>query len=233
MARISINIQEGTVKKDSVIVGIDLGTTNSLIAVVNSDGKPYALGKDHVMVPSVIHFDEIGNILVGEKARDMITEKPESTVYSVKRLLGKSYNDVADHASYYSYRISDDESNTLINIEAAGKFYNPIELSSIILKELKQRAEAVLEIPVSKAVITVPAYFNDSQRQATRDAGKLAGLDVLRIVNEPTAASLAYGIGLEKGEHKTIAVYDLGGGTFDITILKIEDGIFEVLATNG
>ncbi|MBC7426249.1 MAG: Hsp70 family protein, partial [Bacteroidia bacterium] len=112
-------------------------------------------------------------------------------------------------------------------------FYNPIELSSMILKELKQRAEAVLEIPVSKAVITVPAYFNDSQRQATRDAGKLAGLDVLRIVNEPTAASLAYGIGLEKGEHKTIAVYDLGGGTFDITILKIEDGIFEVLATNG
>jgi molecular chaperone HscA len=147
--------------------------------------------------------------------------------------LGRSYKDVAEHAAYYSYKIIDEDTQALVKIEVNGRFYNPIELSSLILKELKQRAESVLDQPVSKAVITVPAYFNDSQRQATRDAGKLAGLDVLRIVNEPTAASLAYGLGMNVGETKTIAVYDLGGGTFDITILRIENGVFEVLSTNG
>ena len=157
--------------------------------------------------------------------------------------MGKSYNDVRNNTSFFSYKIFDDKTESLVKIQAGNKFYSPVELSSFILKELKNRAEHILKTPVSKAVITVPAYFNDAQRQATRDAGKLAGLDVLRIVNEPTAASLAYGLGLGKKETgigqvpansgKTIAVYDLGGGTFDISILYIANGIFEVLSTNG
>jgi len=147
--------------------------------------------------------------------------------------MGKSYNDLKANASFFTYKIIDDDAESLVKVQVGSKFYSPIDLSSFILKELKQRAEHILKTPVNKAVITVPAYFNDSQRQATRDAGKLAGLDVLRILNEPTAASLAYGLGLEKEGEKTIAVYDLGGGTFDISILKITNGIFEVLSTNG
>ena len=147
--------------------------------------------------------------------------------------MGKSYKDVGTHADFFSYKVIDDNTDSLVKIQIGDRFYSPIELSSYILKELKHRAEHILKTTISKAVITVPAYFNDAQRQATRDAGKLAGLDVLRIVNEPTAASLAYGIGMQAHEEKTIAVYDLGGGTFDISILKITNGIFEVLSTHG
>jgi molecular chaperone HscA len=147
--------------------------------------------------------------------------------------MGKSYNDVKSNADFFTYKVIDDNTDSLVKVQVGDKFYSPIELSSFILKELKQRAEHILKTPVTKAVITVPAYFNDAQRQATRDAGKLAGLDVLRIVNEPTAASLAYGLGVDTTDEKTIAVYDLGGGTFDVSILKITNGIFEVLSTNG
>lgn len=147
--------------------------------------------------------------------------------------MGKSYKDVGNYADFFAYKIIDDDTDSLVKVQVGDKFYSPIELSSYILKELKHRAEHILKTPVNKAVITVPAYFNDAQRQATRDAGKLAGLDVLRIVNEPTAASLAYGLGVKSDEEKTIAVYDLGGGTFDVSILKITNGIFEVLSTNG
>jgi molecular chaperone HscA len=147
--------------------------------------------------------------------------------------MGKSYNDIRVNASFFTYKVIDDDAERLVKIQVGSRFYSPVELSSLILKELKGRAEHILKTPVNKAVITVPAYFNDAQRQATRDAGKLAGLDVLRIINEPTAASLAYGLGLEKNLDKKIAVYDLGGGTFDISILSISNGIFEVLSTNG
>jgi molecular chaperone HscA len=147
--------------------------------------------------------------------------------------MGKSYKDISGHAGFFAYKVIDDNTDSLVKVQVGDTFYSPIELSSYILKELKQRAEHILKTPVTKAVITVPAYFNDAQRQATRDAGKLAGLDVLRIINEPTAASLAYGLGVNQGEEKTIAVYDLGGGTFDVSILKITNGIFEVLSTNG
>lgn len=147
--------------------------------------------------------------------------------------MGKSYNDIKNNSSFFTYKIIDDDTERLVKVQVGEKFYSPVELSSYILKELKQRAEHILKTPVTRAVITVPAYFNDAQRQATRDAGKLAGLDILRIINEPTAASLAYGIGLHKDDHKTIAVYDLGGGTFDISVLRITNGIFEVLSTNG
>jgi molecular chaperone HscA len=151
----------------------------------------------------------------------------------VKRLLGKSYKDIASFQSYLGYRIIDEEKDAMVKVQVDDRFYNPIELSAIILRELKQKAERVLNADVLQAVVTVPAYFNDSQRQATRDAGKLAGLEVLRIVNEPTAASLSYGIGLDRDKEQTVLVYDLGGGTFDVSILKIEDGVFEVLSTKG
>ena len=236
MAKIAINIATGSLQKEEIIVGIDLGTTNSLVAIIHPDTRqPIAL-KEHnssSLVPSVIHFDEYGNVTVGEAAKSFLVTQPQNTIFSAKRLMGKSYNDIKDNASFFSYKVIDDSNQTMVKVQAGNKFYTPAELSSFILKELKQRAEHILKTPVNKAVITVPAYFNDAQRQATRDAGKLAGLDVLRIVNEPTAASLAYGLGLHKEEEKTIAVYDLGGGTFDISILKISNGIFEVLSTNG
>lgn len=235
MARISINIKDGSVKKADTIIGIDLGTTNSLVAIIDSvNGLPYCLSKsDATIVPSILYFNPNGEIKVGNAAKPHLITDPQNTIYSIKRLLGRSYTDIQAHANSYGYRIIEDETKAMIRVEMNGKFYNPIELSAFILKALKENAEAVLNTKIKKAVITVPAYFNDSQRQATRDAGKIAGLDVLRIVNEPTAASLAYGIGLNKDENKCIAVYDLGGGTFDITILRIEQGVFEVLATNG
>jgi molecular chaperone HscA len=217
-------------------VGIDLGTTNSLVAIIHPDTKQPVALKEHntsSLVPSVIHFDEAGNIIVGEEAKRKLIGEPQNTIFSAKRLMGKSYNDIKQNASFFSYKVIDDNTESLVKVQVGNKFYSPVDLSSFILKELKQRAEHILKTPVNKAVITVPAYFNDAQRQATRDAGKLAGLDVLRIVNEPTAASLAYGLGLQKDDEKTIAVYDLGGGTFDISILKISNGIFEVLSTNG
>lgn len=219
-----------------MIVGIDLGTTNSLVAIVHPETKKPVVLREfdgNALVPSVIHFGETGAVSVGDEAKKYLVAEPQNTIFSVKRLMGKSYNDVREYSSFFTYKVIDDNTESLVKIQVGDTFYSPIELSSYILKELKSRAEHILKTPVAKAVITVPAYFNDAQRQATRDAGKLAGLDVLRIVNEPTAASLAYGLGLAKDETKTIAVYDLGGGTFDISILRITAGIFEVLSTNG
>ncbi len=243
MAKVGINIATGTLQKDEIIVGIDLGTTNSLIAIIHPDTKKAVALKEHdskSLVPSIIHFGDSGEISVGEEAKEFLITEPQNTIFSAKRLMGKSYNDLKEHNTFFAYKIIDDDTESPVKVQVgnlptgqAGKFYSPVELSSFILKELKHRAEHILKTPVNKAVITVPAYFNDAQRQATRDAGKLAGLDVLRIINEPTAASLAYGIGLNKEEEKTIAVYDLGGGTFDISILKISNGVFDVLSTNG
>ena len=236
MAKISINIATGSLQQAEMIVGIDLGTTNSLVAIIHPETKkPIAL-KEHdssSLVPSIVHFDEYGNASVGEVAKGFLETEPQNTIFSAKRLMGKSYNDVKNNAGFFTYKVIDDNTESLVKVQVGNQFYSPIDLSSFILKELKQRAEHILKTPVTKAVITVPAYFNDAQRQATRDAGKLAGLDVLRIINEPTAASLAYGLGLEKDDERTIAVYDLGGGTFDVSILKITNGIFEVLSTNG
>jgi molecular chaperone HscA len=245
MAKIGINIATGSLQKPEMIVGIDLGTTNSLVAIIHPDSKQPVVLKEHdgaALVPSVVHFGEAGNITVGDKAKEFLITEPQNTVFSVKRLMGKSYKDVKDQASFFTYKVIDDNADSLVKVQVGNAFYSPVELSSLILKELKSRAEHILKTPVTKAVITVPAYFNDAQRQATRDAGKLSGLDVLRIVNEPTAASLAYGLGMRQGESladdtmqagKTVAVYDLGGGTFDISILHIANGIFEVLSTNG
>lgn len=236
MSKIGINLVTGSIQQKEIIVGIDLGTTNSLIAIVREDTKqPIALKEIDglTLVPSIINFDEYDNPIVGTPAKDKLIEAPERTIYSAKRLMGKSYNDVQDHAQSFAYKIIDDSTESLVKVQVNDKFYTPIELSADILKELKHRAEHILKTPVTKAVITVPAYFNDAQRQATRDAGKLAGLDVLRILNEPTAASLAYGLGVKSEEEKTIAVYDLGGGTFDVSILRLSNGIFEVLSTHG
>ncbi|MEO6632568.1 MAG: Fe-S protein assembly chaperone HscA [Mucilaginibacter sp.] len=235
MAKVSINLATGSIQKEELIVGIDLGTTNSLVAFINPDKNPQVIndtGKG-VLVPSIVHFGPAGEISVGNEAKEYLITDPQNTVFSVKRLLGRSYHDIENYKDFFSYKVIDDDSESLVKIKVGDKFYTPIELSGLILKELKARAEHALKTPVNRAVITVPAYFNDSQRQATRDAGKLAGLDVLRIVNEPTAASLAYGIGLNPEETRTVAVYDLGGGTFDVSILQIQNGIFEVLATNG
>ncbi|MEO8406119.1 MAG: Fe-S protein assembly chaperone HscA [Chitinophagaceae bacterium] len=236
MAKIGINISTGSLQKEEMIVGIDLGTTNSLVAVIHPASKKPVVLKEfdgHSLVPSIVHFSDNGTVTVGDRAKQFLVAEPHNTIFSVKRLMGKSYNDVRAQSSFFTYKIIDDNTESLVKIQAGNKFYSPIELSSFILKELKARAEHILKTPVGKAVITVPAYFNDAQRQATRDAGKLAGLDVLRIVNEPTAASLAYGLGLNKEEIKTVAVYDLGGGTFDISFLRIAGGVYEVLSTNG
>lgn len=238
MAKISINLKDGSVQKDpekKQIIGIDLGTTNSLVAYMDH-GKPVTVkdksGK-HPLLPSILHFGPNQSITVGEEAKDKLVEDPHNTIYSVKRLLGKSYNDLGEQGHDLGYQIINDDPNALVKVKVGNRFYNPTELSAEILKALKSRIESHLGIEVDQAVITVPAYFNDAQRQATRDAGKLAGLDVLRIVNEPTAASLAYGIDRLSEESGLIAVYDLGGGTFDLSILQLDSGIFEVLATRG
>lgn len=236
MPKIGINIATGSLQQPEMIVGIDLGTTNSLVALLHPDSRTPIVLRDQnglALVPSLVYFGEQGELLVGEEARPFLRTHPERTIFSVKRLLGKSYKDIKDHQQHYAYKILDEEQDSLVKIQMGDRFYSPVELSSYILKELKSRAEHMLKTTVSKAVITVPAYFNDAQRQATRDAGKLAGLDVLRIINEPTAASLAYGLGTDPQQQKTIAVYDLGGGTFDISLLRISNGIFEVLSTNG
>ena len=237
MATVAINLATGSLQQEEIIVGIDLGTTNSLVAYVHPEShQPVAIndqGRGSI-VPSVVHFPADGSDpIIGTEACEFLLSAPQRTVYSVKRLLGKSYRDLGNHATQLGYKVIDDNSEGLVKIRVDDRFYSPIELSADILKELRARAEHALKTPVNRAVITVPAYFNDSQRQATRDAGRLAGLEVLRIVNEPTAAALAYGIGLDPDEEKTVAVYDLGGGTFDISILRIQQGIFEVLSTNG
>ncbi len=213
----------------SRIVGIDLGTTNSLIAYMDK-GRPRVVpDQDGVAkVPSIVGMTDNG-LLVGDPAKAHLTRDPSRTIYSVKRFMGKGLADVSDELKYFPYSLH--EKNGVIRIEIGDKTYSPPQVSAMILKELKRRAEEFLKEDISKAVITVPAYFNDSQRQATKDAGMIAGLEVLRIINEPTAAALAYG--LQKKTQGIIAIYDLGGGTFDISILKLKDGIFEVLATNG
>ncbi|MFN0212975.1 MAG: Fe-S protein assembly chaperone HscA [Saprospiraceae bacterium] len=232
MATFSINLKDGSVETPKpLIVGIDLGTTNSLVAFIK-DGLPYTVkGKDgqSALVPSVVHFAENGDIIVGDTAKEKLITDPAHTIFSVKRLMGKSFRDVQENRDFFGYQIIDDDTDSLVKIRVKDRFYSPVELSALILKELKTRVEAELGQFIEKAVITVPAYFNDNQRQATRDAGKLAGLDVLRIVNEPTAAALAAPPSVEGA----VAVYDLGGGTFDISILQIQDGIYEVLSTNG
>ena len=213
----------------SRIVGIDLGTTNSLIAYMDKGTPRVVPDQDGVAkVPSIVGMTDNG-LIVGDPAKAHLTRDPSRTIYSVKRFMGKGLADVSDELKYFPYSLH--EKNGVIRIEIGDKTYSPPQVSAMILKELKRRAEEFLKEDISKAVITVPAYFNDSQRQATKDAGMNAGLEVLRIINEPTAAALAYG--LQKKTQGIIAIYDLGGGTFDISILKLKDGIFEVLATNG
>src|SRR5687767_11725073 len=234
MAKIGINIATGSLQQREMIAGIDLGTTNSLVAIIHPESKQPVALKEHgsgSLVPSIIYFDASGHITVGEEAKKHLINDPRNTIFSVKRLMGKSYNDIKERSSFFTYKVIDDNSEKLVKIQVGEKFYTPIELSSYILKELKNRAEHILKTQVTKAVITVPAYFDDAQRQATKDAGRLAGLDVLRLINEPTAAALAYG--LEKKRDGLFAVYDLGGGTFDITILVLDNGIFQVRSTGG
>ena len=215
------------------IIGIDLGTTNSLVAYMENDRPVVIPGEDGLnLVPSVVALDERDQIVVGNAARKYLIDTPERAVYSVKRLMGRGVEDIQDELKLFPFRLADDLApGEVLRIKLGNKTYTPPEISAFILRQLKRNAERYFGAPVSKAVITVPAYFNDAQRQATKDAGRIAGLEVLRLVNEPTAASLAYG--LDKKETATVAVYDLGGGTFDISILKLHEGIFEVIATNG
>lgn len=217
--------------RQSKIVGIDLGTTNSLIAFVNLTGPQVVEDAEgHRMVPSVVSLGPDNRLIAGEQAREMLLTRPERTVYSVKRLMGRGREDIEEELKLFPFHVSS-ENQSVIRLELGDRTFTPPEISAAILKRLKENAELALGSPVSEAVITVPAYFNDAQRQATKDAGRMAGLNVLRLVNEPTAASLAYG--LDKRKDGVIAVYDFGGGTFDISILRLHDGIFEVLATHG
>jgi molecular chaperone DnaK len=219
------------------VVGIDLGTTNSLVAYVR-DGEPRVIrdSSGDALVPSIVSLGDDGTIYVGREAQRRLLTSPSRTVYSVKRFMGRGVEDVTDEASLFPFRVGGD-SGGVVRIGLGDREFTPPEISAFVLRELKQRAEdhfreqGEFDFEVDRAVITVPAYFNDAQRTATRDAGRLAGLEVLRIISEPTAASLAYG--LDKKNRGTIAVYDLGGGTFDISILKVEDGVFQALATSG
>ncbi|HXH83137.1 MAG TPA: molecular chaperone DnaK, partial [Candidatus Tectomicrobia bacterium] len=211
--------------------GIDLGTTNSVVAVMEG-GNPTVIPNQEGsrLTPSVVGFTKEGEIVVGQVAKRQAITNPENTVFSIKRFMGRRYDEVLQEIKLVPYKVVK-APNGDARVEVRGKQYAPPEISAMVLRKLKEAAEAYLGEPVTQAVITVPAYFNDSQRQATKDAGKIAGLEVLRIINEPTAASLAYG--LDKKKDETIAVYDLGGGTFDISILEIGEGVFEVKATNG
>ncbi|MGA8151230.1 MAG: Fe-S protein assembly chaperone HscA [Terriglobales bacterium] len=215
------------------IVGIDLGTTNSLVAFMQGESPVVIPGEDGLnLVPSVVALDERDQIIVGNAARKYLIETPERSVYSIKRLMGRGVEDVKDELKLFPFRLAGDlQPGEVLRIKLGDRTFTPPEISAFILRQLKRNAERFFNAPVTKAVITVPAYFNDAQRQATKDAGRIAGLEVLRLVNEPTAASLAYG--LDKKQNGIVAVYDLGGGTFDISILKLHDGIFEVIATNG
>jgi molecular chaperone DnaK len=218
-------------RKAVPVVGIDLGTTNSLVAFMDLTGPKVIPGADgERLVPSVVYRSPSGEIVVGTEARRMLIDDPARTVYSVKRLMGRGAADVAGESKLFPFRIAP-RSDAVIRLELGGRTFTPPQISAFILIQLKANAESFLGQPVRQAVITVPAYFNDAQRQATKDAGRIAGLEVLRLVNEPTAASLAYG--LDKRKDGIVAVYDFGGGTFDISILKLREGIFEVLATNG
>src|SRR3979490_2874911 len=212
------------------IIGIDLGTTNSCVAVMEG-GEPKVIPNEEGgrTTPSVVAFTKTGEILVGQVAKRQAITNPENTIYSIKRFMGRRYDEVAEELKMVPYKVERDGNNVVI--VAQGKKYTPPEISALILQKLKKAAEDYLGEKVNEAVITVPAYFNEAQRQATKDAGKIAGLDVQRIINEPTAAALAYG--LDKKENETIAVYDFGGGTFDISILEVGEGVIEVKSTNG
>jgi Fe-S protein assembly chaperone HscA len=213
------------------IVGIDLGTTNSLVAFMDLTGPVVIPGSDgEKLVPSIVSYTANGDFAVGNPARTLLIEQPARTAYSVKRLMGRGVADVTDELKLFPFQIAEG-SESVIRLQLGDKTFTPPEISARVLRQLKTNAEAFLNEEVTQAVITVPAYFNDAQRQATKDAGRLAGLEVLRLVNEPTAASLAYG--LDKRKDGIVAVFDLGGGTFDISILRVHEGIFEVLATNG
>lgn len=215
------------------VVGIDLGTTNSLVAFMEGDHPVVIPGEDGSnLLPSVVALDERGNAVIGNAARRALIETPERAIYSVKRLMGRGVEDIGEELKLFPFRIARDlAAGEVMRIQLGDKTFTPPEISALILRQLKRNAERFFGAPVDQAVITVPAYFNDAQRQATKDAGRIAGLEVLRLVNEPTAASLAYG--LDKRKNGVVAVYDLGGGTFDISILKLHEGIFEVIATNG
>ncbi|MGP0096895.1 MAG: Fe-S protein assembly chaperone HscA [Terriglobales bacterium] len=215
------------------IVGIDLGTTNSLVAYMQGDSPVVIPGEDGLnLVPSVVALDEKNQVIVGNAARRYLIETPERAVYSIKRLMGRGLEDIQDELKMFPFQLAEDlHEGEVLRIKIGDRAYTPPEISALILRQLKRNAERFFSAPVTQAVITVPAYFNDAQRQATKDAGRIAGLNVLRLVNEPTAASLAYG--LDKRKNGIVAVYDLGGGTFDISILKLHDGIFEVISTNG
>src|SRR6202171_1597243 len=215
------------------IVGIDVGTTNSLVAFMRGDTPVVIPGDDGLnLLPSVVALDANNQPVIGNAARNSLIETPERAVYSIKRLMGRGVEDIQEELKLFPFRLAEDmQPGEVLRITLGDKTFTPPEISALILRQLKRNAERFFGGPVTKAVITVPAYFNDAQRQATKDAGRIAGLEVLRLVNEPTAASLAYG--LDKKQNGTIAVYDLGGGTFDVSILKLHDGIFEVIATNG
>src|SRR5499425_201767 len=214
----------------SRIVGIDLGTTNSLVAYVDAGGAPRVIpdAEGRKLLPSIVAYTPNG-VVAGEAARRQLARNPGRTIYSVKRFMGRGWDDVRDEARHVPFTIV--PSAEVVRIRIDDREVTPPEVSAHVLRALKQQAEQHLGETIEHAVITVPAYFNDAQRQATKDAGRIAGLEVLRIVNEPTAASLAYG--LQRLAEGIIAVYDLGGGTFDVSILRVKDGIFEVLATNG
>ena len=218
------------------IIGIDLGTTNSCVAVMEN-GEPVVIQNSEGgrTTPSIVGFTAKGDRVVGLPAKNQMVTNPKNTVYSVKRLIGLKYSDLKGEATKLPYTVVDNGADVRIEIDEAGskKKYSPQEISAFVLQKMKKTAEDYLGTTVTEAVITVPAYFNDAQRQATKDAGKIAGLDVKRIINEPTAAALAFGFGKDQSKERTVAVYDLGGGTFDISILELADGVYEVKSTNG
>jgi Fe-S protein assembly chaperone HscA len=219
--------------KPARIVGIDLGTTNSLVAFMQGDRPVVIPGEDGVnLVPSVVAIPESKKIVVGNAAGKYLASSPDRVIYSAKRLMGRGVEDVQDELKLFPFHLASDiQPGEVLRIQLGEQQYTPPEISAYVLRQLKKNAERYFGSPVTKAVVTVPAYFNDAQRQATKDAGRMAGLDVLRLVNEPTAAALAYG--LDRQKDGIVAVYDLGGGTFDVSILKLHEGIFEVVATNG
>ena len=214
------------------IIGIDLGTTNSCVAVMEGNQPTVIINNEgERTTPSVVAFTDDGERKVGNPAKRQAITNPHNTVFSIKRFMGEGYDQVGKEVARMPYKVAKGENNTP-RVDINGRLYSPQEISAIILQKMKKTAEDYLRQPVTEAVITVPAYFSDSQRQATKEAGKIAGLDVKRIINEPTAAALAYGLD-KKNKNMKVAVYDLGGGTFDISILELGDGVFEVKSTNG
>lgn len=215
------------------IIGIDLGTTNSCVSVMDESGKPVVIqnAEGQRTTPSIVGYTK-GERLVGQPAKNQMVTNPKHTIFSVKRFMGRAYSEVTEELSMIPYAVSSGNGDQ-VKIDVDGKHLTPPEISAAVLQKMKETAEDYLGEPVTEAVVTVPAYFNDAQRQATKDAGKIAGLEVKRIVNEPTAAALSYGFGKNKDKEEVVAVYDLGGGTFDISILELADGVFEVKSTNG